>query len=65
MDTFARSNTCVVPICLINWNRSENMQIKQTDAHLKCLTHGSILILRYILQLWLNLGYGHSIPLMI
>lgn len=65
MDISARYNTCVMPICLINWNRSVNMQIKQTDAHLKYLRHKSILILMYILQLLLNLGYGHSMPLMI
>lgn len=64
----ARYNTCVMPIHFIYWNRSVNMQIKQTDAHLKYLRHISTLILRFLLQLWLNVGnssYGHSMALMI
>lgn len=65
MDISARYNTCIMPTGFIIWNRSVNMQIKQTDDHLKYLRHRSILILMYVLQLWLNLGYGHSMPLMI
>lgn len=51
MDISARYNTCIMPTGFIIWNRSVNMQIKQTDDHLKYLRHRSILILMYVLQL--------------